>query len=71
MKFKWGDKMINVTCDRCKKICSLEYSYIRVFEHDFCHDCYNDFLDVIDEFVLNTNQTTGVKQNEQEKASNT
>lgn len=64
--------MINVTCDRCKKICSLEYSHIRVFEHDFCNDCYNDFLNIIDEFLHNTNQIkTEAKPNEQEKASNT
>lgn len=53
--------MINVTCDRCKKLCSLEYSHIRVFEHDFCNDCYNDFLNIIDEFLHNTNQNNRSK----------
>lgn len=68
--------MIKKLCDRCnREETENDRFYFREFQkvyiYDLCQNCYIEYKDLLDKFVHNTNQTTGVKPNEQEKTSNT
>lgn len=64
--------MIKKICDRCKREENAKdrSSYAKVLYYDLCPKCQPEFLQYLDEFFHNKNQTE-VNQNEQEKTSNT
>lgn len=61
--------MIKIFCDRCNREKNSKDFFIKVSFYDFCPKCHYDFVQNLNEFVHNKNQTE-VKPNEQEKASN-
>ena len=68
--------MIKKLCDRCKsEETENDRHYFREFQkvyiYDLCQKCYIEYKELLKEFVNIKNQTTGVKQDEQEKTSNT
>lgn len=59
--------MIKKLCDRCKREENRENEYsfdyfIKVLNFDFCPKCHFKLMQMINEFVNNTNQTTGVNE---------
>ena len=59
--------MIKKICDRCFN----NYDFQKVYIYDLCPQCFTEYKELLNKFVHNTNHTTKVNPNEQEKVSNT